>query len=644
MEFKMRQSLELGIVLAAIVPLVMAGCGSSSSSAPAAGGTSTDVRSALNQTLQNGEVVIAQFRRSNLSAISNVAVSYTTAVTNTPGITDGVLTIDGGTTDETGQANMALAAGAYKQVIESVGTELKQVQLSASASAVNAVTSTLIDVNVGGAAPAAPQLNVHRGEEYMWNITTPAASSVTVTLVQVDPATGLPNYGSGKYQVSPLGSSYYVGPNLVNPVVLTASSSVAASSFTSSVVRTEVLPGSYRAVIEARGTTGLVAAPFVSNVFTSTAATANTASAVVQAATLQAGIDVTVRLLDTAGNALSGEDVEFYDATTYVPLATVETVSGNAVLKVPTGTTSVIAKAEAGSVSAYYVFTNLATQFNVTLRQFTVAGSAAGLGCTLNAATVTNASVEAVQNVAALQGSPLPAANIVETTILDNGNYTGLTLFGDTTAGAGLQYTLTARKIKTCPTPTASVVTLNTANVTGQVLAVAPGGTVSGMIFDRTIAGTATALGDVDVDVWQSTATGFQLINSDNTNAAGSKAIGNYSIDLPYGTYMLWANGSVTENIVISAATPTFTQNLMQYHLVGAISKNTVGALQVADRPTVRVGTYDATANSNGVYSIRAMEGKTWFCVQPGGNDLAYATQCNMNVRIDATTVAAAGQ
>jgi hypothetical protein len=554
-----------------------------------------------------------------------------------------VLTIGAGTTDETGQTNMALAAGAYKQFVS--GSGLAQIASSVSASAVNAVTSTLIDVNVGGAAPASPQLTVHRGEEYVWNITTPAASSVSVTLVQVDPATGLPNYGSGKVQVQPLGSNY-VGVNTLDPVVLTASSSVAAAtSFTSSQVSTEVLPGSYRAVITASGSAGLVAAPFVSNVFTSTAATANTASAVVQAPTLQAGTAVTVRLQTTAGAALLGT-VEFYDATTYLPLATVATVSGDAVLRVPTGTTSVIAKASSGSVSAYYVFTNLATKFSVTLQQFTVSGgvTSSGAGCTLSTANVANAMVEAVQNVAALQGSPLPAASIVETTIATNGNYGSLTLFGDTTAGAGLQYTLNARKIKTCPTPTARVVTLNTANATSQTLAVAPGGTVSGTIYDRTLAGTATALGGVKVDIWQSTANGYQLVNTDNTSVATTEALGSYSIDLPYGTYMLWANGSVTENIVVSAATPTVTKNLMQYHLVGAISKNTVGALQVADRPTVHVGTNSATANSNGVYSIPAMEGKTWFCVQPGGNDLAYATQCNMNVLIDATTVAAAGQ
>lgn len=631
MKIEIRKSLELGVVLAAIVPLVMAGCGGGGGST---GGTPTDVKSALNQTLQNGTVVISQFKRKDLTAITGVSVNYTTEVSTAPGISDAVLSQTApASTDFAGQTNIALAAGGvYKQSIS--GTSLFETLASSGVTAVNAVANPLIAVNVGGAS----QFTSYRGEEYKWNITTPAATSVDVTLVQVDASTGKPSYGSGKYYINPLGGSSFIGLNSNNPVVLNATGS-STTSFTSRQISTEVLPGSYRAVITSRDALGkLVAAPFVSDVFTSTAATASAASTVSQTATLLAGKSVILVLKDVNGNPIStGTTVAYLDATTFTPLGyvTPDPTTGEAAFTVSSTTTSVIALVSSGGViQASYVFTNIAASASVTLQQRTVTGTMSPTACSM-ATLLPNNTVEAVESFTALQGANLPTGGNI-TVAANNGDY-AITLFGE--SNTGIQYTLNAKNVLGCPTPTPKTVTVLGANLTSQNLGIAAGGAVSGNISNKISTTTATAVTGLSVAIWQSTTNGYKFINSAITDSSG-----NYKIELPYGTYMLWANGSVTENIVISATAPTVTQNLIQYNLVGAITKNNGGALQVADTPTVYVGTNLATANKNGVYSIKAMEGKTWFCVAPGGNDLAFATQCNMNILINASTVSAAGQ
>lgn len=647
MNIKIRNMGEFCIALALVSTLVIAGCGGGGGGGGGGGSagntaTSNDVKAALNQTLKNGTVVITQLQRKDQTKIQAASVSYVAEVTNAPGFNDGLLTppLISPATDISGNTSTTLPAGAQKQVIW--GASLNETLATGAASAVNAVVGMTANGVPGRpvlpiTVASATLLNSYRGEEYQWNITTPAASSVSVTVVQVDPATTKPDYGTFKYRAQPFGGANYIGLDARDPTVLKVSRTLAAG-VTTKQINTEFLPGSYQVIISALDGAGVpVAAPYVSGVITSTTATASSGTPTAKSITLAAGRAVSLTLVTTGGAGILNKPVDFYDAATLLPLGSATTnASGSASVTVPTTTTSVIAQVWASTavnapILTTYVFSNVGTTASVTLKEQPVSGAvSANTTCALGAPVAPATTIGTVTAVANSTVLPWNSFNPGVTALVSTSGAYSLTLFGDAT-GAGIAYTLSANNIVGCPDATLANITVIGAAVS-QNITVAGGGTIVGKISTK----AGGALPGIGVQIWQSTTAGYRQITTAITDGSG-----NYQVQVPYGTYMLWADGSVTENIVVSTSSSAI-KNLTQYQLLGTITKGV--STNASSGATVYVGAQSALATNIGVYNITVMEGKTWFCVVPAAAEGAYAYQCNLNVLVNAANVTAAGQ
>jgi len=576
--------------------------------------------------------------------------------TGAPGFNDAQVAVNAGTI-LAGAANYstALPAGSFKLGLTNI-TGLSAIAPSVAASAVNAVTGAsateLIPVTVGGQA-----VTTYQAEEYQWTITTPAASSVSLSVVQTD-ATGKPDWGTNKVVASVLGTngSYYTQDFRATAVV-NAVSSVAAGGMTSVQLNTELLPGTYKAYVQAFNASGVpVAATYVSpSTITSTSATAGTTKNV--SITLAAGKAVSLVLQNTAGTAVANRWVDFYEGSTWFPLGSIATdATGTASIGVDSTVTTVVAVVNDTTglgTDAIYTFSGIgAGGATATLKQQTITGVVTPNGsCALtpvNAATTIGTIKVASPTDATLPGIfsnvPLAASSPVST----NGSFS-LTLFGPTTGT--INYNLSSQGtaspgVDGCPDVAITPVAVGAAAVT-QNLTAAGGGTIIGKVSTK----SGTAVQNMAIDLWQSTTSGNKLVFSTKTDANG-----NYQIPVAYGTYTLWVGSSglagfaaatgwaATENITVAVGAANITKNLTQYSLTGQVSKSMGGQQQASTSPTINVGGLTAVASSLGVFSVNVMEGKTWFCQKPGATETTYAYRCDLNVQIDAAAVAAAGQ
>lgn len=615
-----------------------------------AGGTISTVSlaNAIKPTLQTGAIVTTTLQRRDQSKIVGASTRSSIEVTNAPGLNNAVLNItDVLTSDLNGSVSVALPSGATK--LEIFGTALNAANPPAPATAVNAVTGHWAPVVISETIGTTSTFNSYRGEEYQWTIVHPNdTTSVTVDIVQVD-ATGKPDYGTFKFVATPLaGFGQYAALDSKNPNVLSVTKAVTLGAV-STQVNTELLPGSYKAVITAVSTTPV--ATYVSPAtFTSSQTTSSSGSVKTQNVNLATGKAVSVTLKDNTGNLMAGRTVDFYDSTSWVLLGSATTnappggTPGTASITVDSGTTSVTAHiytpvAAPGSdiTDAVYVFDNIGTTgATATLQQQTVAGT-----ITPNTTCSLIAPVPPVTTIGTVEASPanpnlMAGFNFItptQATVSSTGGFS-LKLFGPL-AGAGLPYKLKSNGVDGCPDVTATDITVAAATVHPSLTA-AGGGTIVGKISTK--AG-ASIVGKV-VDIWQSTTTGYLPFKTVTTDPNG-----NYQAQVPYGTYMMWVDGSVTEGITVSAAAPQQVKNLTEFSLMGQVSKSMGGSSTVANTPIVFVGTNQVTASNLGVYTINVMEGKTWFCTRPNiKQDLGYVYNCDLNVMVDAAAVAAAGQ
>ena len=184
---------------------------------------------------------------------------------------------------------------------------------------------------------------------------------------------------------------------------------------------------------------------------------------------------------------------------------------------------------------------------------------------------------------------------------------------------------------------TKTSVAVTNASLTSQNIAVAPGGVILGKIQTE----GKLDLASIRVSVYGASADGvIEEVASMQTNSTGD-----YSLEVPYGTYFLLANGAVSDGIGISAGAATYQKNLTQFSLLGQVSKNLGNTTAGANAASVLIGAQSATTNSLGVFTFNVMEGKNWICAVPSAtNDPTYGYTCNLNVLVDASTVAAARQ
>jgi hypothetical protein len=450
--------------------------------------------------------------------------------------------------------------------------------------------------------------------------------SVKIDVYQTDSA-GNVDWGNYTTAVNPWALS--AGPSLRNPIVYSKTTSGLAGA-TTDTENVELFKGYYRIVITATPSVAANSiATYISSVITVAGGGATVSTPVALAAPSKAP---SITLQDTTGAALANYTVYFYESTNKILIGTATSSAlGVASVGAPSGTTGVLAKIYNGATYlGVYAFSDINTTSAATLKQFTVQGQVQPNSGTLDATdpltvyALTNSGLgrwadnSAVASVAATPGT---------------GVYS-LTLFGGTTAA--LNYKLGASSVKGYPDVTKTSIALNNAALTGQNIAVAPGGLILGKIQTE---GKVDIAG-VTVYVFGTAADGVieQAVSSVVTNATGD-----YSIEVPYGTYFLLVNGAVTDGISISAGAVTYQKNLTQFAMTGQVSKNLGSTTAGANAASVLIGFQTATTSNLGVYTINVMEGKNWICMAPSAvNDPTYGAACTLNVQVDATTVAAA--
>lgn len=613
MKIGMRNSFMLMISIVIAIILVVSGCGGGDSIS-SSGGTSTNLKGALFSILNPVPVVSNTLLRQNAgSPINGAQVSYVVDQTGIAGFGAAKITVATATTNSNGVASIAIPAGAYTAQFSGLPTDLVAGE---NAAYYNSETVT------------ASSSKNYRADQYIFSITSPVAlSSLTIEVYQTNSA-GVVDQGSYSNSVDPLTGN--VASSIHDPIVYNKTTTL--SSVTTDAEIVELFKGSYRAVIRATpvlSTDSL--AVYISNVFTVTGGGVTASTPVALAAPNKAP---SITLQNTSGAGLASYGVSFYEAANKIFLGTVSTnASGVASIGVSGSVTSVIATI-ADNTAAYkgvYVFNDINTSITATLKQFTIAGQVQPSVGSLDA--LDPLSVYARTNSGL--GRWADNVNVASVSATPGTGVYTLTLFGG--AASVLNYKIGASSVKGFPDLTKTSVAVTNASLTSQNIAVAPGGVILGKIQTE----GKLDLASIRVSVYGASADGvIEEVASMQTNSTGD-----YSLEVPYGTYFLLANGAVSDGIGISAGAATYQKNLTQFSLLGQVSKNLGNTTAGANAASVLIGAQSATTNSLGVFTFNVMEGKNWICAVPSAtNDPTYGYTCNLNVLVDASTVAAARQ
>lgn len=604
------------LFLAILLSIAIISCGGGGGDGGGTTTTSSNLKDTLYPTLNTVPVVSSSLIRQTGSPIANAKVTYVSDQTGIAGFGAAKITVGSATSDVNGVASFAVPTGAYT-------AQLSLLPANAVTGENAAYFATETVAASGGKS--------YQTDQYSVTITSPSPlSSVQVSVYQTD-STGKVDWGSYTNAVDPV--TGIVASALRNPIVFDKTTAMANTTTTSAIENVELFKGYYRIVVRGTPVTATNAlAPYISTVIT-VAGGGGTQNHT--AALLAPSKAPSITLQDTTGAPIkTGYTVNFYESTNHILLGTAVTdlVTGVASVGAPAGVTSVIAKIYAPTTAAYqgvYVFSDIATSSAMILQQFTVAGQLQPSSGTLD--------TTAVPTVYALANSGLGRWADTEVASADATAGTGvysLTLFGGTTAA--LNYKLSARNVTGFPDVTKKDVAVSLPTA-GQNITVAPGGVILGRLQTE---GKADLAG-VTVSVYGTAADGIiDLVNSQTSDATG-----NYSLQVPYGTYFVLVNGAVTDGLTVSAASPTVSKNLTQFSLTGQVSKSSGTTKTGASGATVFAGFQTATASTLGVYTINVMEGKNWICAAPSAvNDPTYGYTCNLNVLVDAASVAAARQ
>lgn len=614
MDFKIRKIGGAVLAAALVATFVITGCGGGGGSS-AGGGTptptSSNLKGALYSVMSTVPVVTNSLQRQTSTGIANATVSYVTDTTGIAGFNTAKITVAGALTDVNGTASMAVPAGNYTAKLSGLPLDLVTGE--------NAPYYATETVNASGT-------KTYTADQYTVNITASVPlATVDVTVYQTDSA-GNVDYGSYTKAVNPITGA--VGAATRNPIVFAKTAAVAGGA-TTATENIELFKGYYRIVVRATAVTATnVLAPDISSVITVAGGGLTSSHNVTMVAPSKVP---TITLNDTTGAAITtGYTVQFYEKTNRILLGTAVTdAAGTASVGAAAGTTGVVAKILAPTTLAYsgvYVFNDINSSASAILNQYTVTGQLQPTANTLDPVAIPT--VYALANTGLGRWIDTQVAST--TAAAGTGVYT-LTLFGNT---AGLSYKLSANNVTNFPDVTKLTVSVNGA-LTAQNIAVAPGAVILGKLQTE---------GKVDLNGYTVEVYGTSADGIIDLVASAVTATGNYSIQVPYGTYFLMVNGAVTEGITVSAGTPTATKNLTEFALTGQVSKNLGTTTAGASGATVYAGTLTATTGGLGTYSIKVMEGKNWICAAPSATDATYGYTCVLNVLVDATSVAAARQ
>jgi len=578
---------------AAICTLLATACGNSS-------GPNTNLKSVFFRTVTAAPLATLNLKRADGTAMGTSArVRIDTRATFDSWIKVGRTAT--ANANANGVATIVLPAGSYPIVVDP--------RISQNTALVGTLNDTLaVSTDMTGTT------GTWQTSKQNWTVTSPTGkpfSAAAIVIYQVD-AGGAALYGADTL-------------NQLNPVVLAVPRlPVPGGSQQSITFTTELFKGSYRALITATpvATTDTIA-PFETAVFYVAGGGATETQAIQLAS---GGNVVSLKFMEGAAVMLDSQigSVSVYDAGSLILLN--QGTSTNGVATVSTGAVAnviAIVSGPTGETMAAASYTASPTH-SATLTRYTVSGhvkAPAALVQTGGSYGSVTATVKPNLGAfwdALISGSPV-TANITDA----QGTYVLPLISGS--------WSLQAVGLTNLANSAALSLSVNNANVTAQDISVNAGGVISGNIQDQA----------------KNPILGVQLLvvtqDSNHTTVgtptpAITDAAGNYSIQVPFGTYEVFANGALTRDVAVSSSAATKTLNLTQFAINGRLTDSVLGpVVGSVTWAGINGGTNNVTAGALGTFTIpNVMQGLNWFLFQPPtGSSLGFAYELNALVNAD---------
>jgi len=590
------------MVLAISVLTLLSGCGSSSSSSSDDSATAPQrapgLRGVFYRTLEIAPAISITLQRANGDYINkSTAVSIDERVDTSIGNTV-FGPIKNLSTDTSGFTSTVLPVGAYPLYISRVtGTTGKQV--------VGSLNDTLTVTQDDEIVYQAAQQN--------WTIKSASTmTQVDISIYQCD-AAGVLNWGTDARQLDP--SAFFLSTLLTSTVTTTTTT-----------MSTELFKGYYRAVIVAKGS-GL--APYItpasSRIYSPGEGVVNNINVNLTSGGNQISLSLKEDTTTTVISSPASYTLSVYDKSSLMFIGSVG-FNAQGVATVLTGNISdVVAVVEKNngsyntneavlSYTATPTMTAILTKYNVggavKPSTGTLSSSDADI-FVLASASATGDAYEKILGTADTMAAPA---------IVSSGSYT-IKLFEGS-------YTLSAVNVDGFPDSAKRVVNVTT-SLTGQDISVTKGGVITGRIRHE----DETNLANLWVYVRDA-----QPINGTYSNLTSTQttSMGVYSIAVPYGTYDLQAGGGITRGLVVSASTPTVTQNLTRFRVEGRVTDSRGRSV---DNANVSSSGSGDTADASGAYRLDLMQGENYIWFAPPDDRLSLGFTYEKQVQIDASTI-----
>jgi hypothetical protein len=569
---------------AALCAVGVVACGGSSSKPTSTEPVAeTNLNPVMFRGLENAPTVSVSLKRQNGTDIQNVTVRFGWSF-----VFDNIYPVTharSAKTSATGTASLALPAGTYP--------------LSVSLSGLTDPVGDLVD----SITVSTDKAVTYQTSQQNWTVTSTAQfSELAVDIYAVD-AAGKINWGTSQ---TPLDAQ-----------VLSATF-VQAGPVTSASFTTELFKGTYKALIRAKATGSGVIHPFFSPVITAAGAGATEQQTVALPA---GGNVVSLAIKEGATPAAAGAyRAAIYDrgSRLYIDEDTTD-LDGAVAVAVGTFTDVVALVYREGAGGSRFAAARTYTAsptMTATLTRYTVSGSVKPpAGGTLQ--TQTDALVVATPALGT--GDAYFDQTLVEP-ITASLSSDGLDTFSiDLFEGS---YSVVAANVTGFPDATTVAVAVS-ADKAGVELPVAAGGVVTGRVQN-----------EANADLQGITVTLDDATTHARVARVKTAANGTYTMAVPYGTYDLRANGSLTRGLAVTAASATVTKNLTQLRLSGRL-RDAVGSGLAG---TVEWAGGTKQADTLGTFQIDVVEGLNYFVFTPPADKPSIGFEFSPLVLVDATT------
>ena len=391
-------------------------------------------------------------------------------------------------------------------------------------------------------------------------------------------------------------------------------------------ITTELFAGQYRFVITGVNSSGQALATQMTDPITIAGGGATETPENIDLST--SGKALSLTLQDPSGDPLTDPNLYLsaFDAVTGLFLGKSNLDSGNGSFLLDTGFIDVVVliqdNASSGTILGLYRNNNLITDDIRTLTQVDVSGaveppSGSPLDGTDTASVVIESTDVPDSLVTHLNQALLPSVTMqpgtgVYSTALFPGNYE-----------------FRASSVKGYPDVTNHKVTTDNSPVQ-QNIAVAIGGVITGRVQDE----ANNNLTGVMISVQTGNSLSGETVELIGTAVTDNEGV--YSLEVPFGSYVLVIGGAFSHGLVVSSTSPMEVHNITRFQITGRVIDESGAGLRASAR--VLNGDSDV-AESIGIYKLQVYEGVNNFCFLPPTVRPTLGLSCSFAVEVSQSSV-----